>query len=31
MGPFRIVRDDGVADGIAGLSFPSYDEAHDVL
>jgi hypothetical protein len=31
MGPFRIVRDDGVADGIAGRSFPSYDEAHAVL
>jgi hypothetical protein len=28
---FLIQRDDGVADGIAGLQFSSYDEAHAVL
>ena len=28
---FRIVRDDGVGDDIAGRCFPSYDEAYDVL
>lgn len=29
--PFRIQRDDGVCDGIAGRRFSSYDEAHAVL
>jgi len=28
---FRIVRDDGVSDDIAGRGFPSYDDAYDVL
>lgn len=29
--PFRIQRDDGVCDGIAGQSFSSFDEAYAVL
>ena len=28
---YRIVRDDGNSDAIAGQSFASYDEAHVVL
>ncbi|MFM7362311.1 MAG: hypothetical protein ACKOBY_03245 [Cyanobium sp.] len=28
---YRIVRDDGLADDIAGQSFASYDEAYAVL
>ena len=28
---YRIVRDDGRSDGIAGRSFPSYNDAYDVL
>ncbi|MFM7086535.1 MAG: hypothetical protein ACKOXO_06045 [Cyanobium sp.] len=28
---YRIVRDDGLSDAIAGQAFASYDEAHDVL
>jgi len=29
--PYRIVRDDGLSDAIAGQVFASYDEAHAVL
>ncbi len=28
---YRIQRDDGLSDGIAGQTFPSYDEAYAVL
>ena len=28
---YRILRDDGLPDGIAGSLYPSYDEAHAVL
>jgi hypothetical protein len=28
---YRILRDDGLCDGIAGLVFDSYDAAHEVL
>ncbi len=28
---FRITRDDGLSDGIAGCCFASYDEAYAVL
>ena len=31
MSPFRIQRDDGVCDGIAGQCFSSYEEAYAVL
>lgn len=31
MSSYRIVRDDGQSDGIAGQCFASYDEAHAVL
>ena len=28
---FKIARDDGLCDGISGLSFSTYDEAYEVL
>lgn len=28
---YRIERDDGESDDIAGRTFPNYNEAHDVL
>jgi hypothetical protein len=28
---YRIVRDDGISDSIAGRSFTSYNDAYDVL
>ena len=28
---YRIVRDDGLSDGLAGQCFGSYDEAHALL
>jgi len=28
---YRIERDDGLSDGIAGCNYASYDEAHAVL
>lgn len=31
MSPYRILRDDGRCDAIAGRSYASYDEAHVVL
>lgn len=31
MSRYRIVRDDGISDGIAGQAFDSYDAAHVVL
>ena len=31
MSSYRIVRDDGASDDIAGQCFASYDEAHAVL
>jgi hypothetical protein len=31
MSPYRILRDDGGCDGIAGQQFASYDEAHALL
>ena len=31
MTPYRISRDDGRSDGIAGRSFASYDDAYAVL
>lgn len=31
MSSYRIVRDDGQSDGIAGQCFASYDAAHAVL
>ena len=31
MSPYRILRDDGCSDAIAGRRYASYDEAHAVL
>jgi hypothetical protein len=31
MSRYRIVRDDGISDGIAGQAFDSYDAAYAVL
>lgn len=31
MSPYRILRDDGQVDAIAGRRYASYDEAHAVL